>query len=66
MTSFLPPLPGEGKNVLDHASEADLKHRLKMIHAVAKSVIKTEKGLSRAKRQQLVADLDRELSQLGI
>lgn len=66
MTNFLPPLPGEGKTVLDHASEADLKLRLTMIKATAVALIKTEKGLSRAQRRQLVAEVDRELSALDI
>lgn len=59
-------------NVIQHATRDDLPkatelHRqLQMIRTVATCVIKTEKGISAAKRRELIAALDREFQDLGL
>ena len=64
--TVLPPLPGADQDVLTFAAERDLEHRLHLTAALAKAVIKTERSIPMAKRRELIADLDRELGELGI
>lgn len=62
---MIPPLPGADQSVLDWATHRDMRHELTMLRAVVLAAAKTTKGIPKAKRQQLIADLNDELARLA-